>query len=62
VLDRSEVIGAKAFDGGAKLATTTHALHRPTASEVTIDDNIFADLKSNRYVWLCSLAFFLSSR
>lgn len=52
VLDRSEVVGSKAFDGGVKLATTTttHALHRPTRSDVTVEDNIFADLKPNRYV------------
>ncbi|GAB1311200.1 hypothetical protein MFIFM68171_01410 [Madurella fahalii] len=50
VLDRSEVLGSKAFDGGVKLATTTttRALHRPTRSDVTAEDNIFADLKPNR--------------
>ncbi|KAL2168456.1 hypothetical protein VTG60DRAFT_7258 [Thermothelomyces hinnuleus] len=48
VLERTEVVGAKPFDGGAKLTTSTHALHRSTGSDVTIDNNIFADLKSNR--------------
>lgn len=50
VLERSEVVGAKTFDGGVKLTTTTHSLHKSTASDITVDDNIFADLKSNRYV------------
>ncbi len=51
VLERAEVVSSKPFDGGARLTTaTTHSLHKPTASEVTVDDNIFADLKSNRYV------------
>lgn len=53
VLDRSEVAGAKTFDGGVKLATTTttRGLHRPTRSDATVDDNIFAGLKPNRYVF-----------
>lgn len=48
VLERSEVVGVKTFDGSARLSTTTHVLHKPTGSDVTIDDNIFADIKSNR--------------
>ncbi|KAL2157424.1 hypothetical protein VTH06DRAFT_6116 [Thermothelomyces fergusii] len=48
VLERTEVVGTKPFDGGAKLTTATHALHRPTGSDVTIDNNIFADFKPNR--------------
>ncbi|SPQ18966.1 cc74d425-12ab-4220-a3fc-c0ebf1e82b1a [Thermothielavioides terrestris] len=48
VLERSEVIGSKPFDGGAKLTAATHSLHKSTGSDVTVDDNIFADLKSNR--------------
>ncbi|KAK4131981.1 hypothetical protein BT67DRAFT_140995 [Trichocladium antarcticum] len=53
VLERSEVVGVKAFDSSARLSTMTHSLHRPTRSDVTVDDNIFADLKSNRYVACC---------
>lgn len=48
VLERTEVVGAKPFDGGVKLTTMTHSLHKPTRSDVTVDDNIFADLKPNR--------------
>ncbi|KAL2154106.1 hypothetical protein VTH82DRAFT_2782 [Thermothelomyces myriococcoides] len=48
VLERNEVSGTKPFDGGARLTTATHALHRSTGSDVTVDNNIFADLKSNR--------------
>jgi hypothetical protein len=50
VLERSEVVGVKTFDGGVRLSTVTHSLNKPTGSDVTVDDNIFADLKSNRYV------------
>ncbi|KAH6625955.1 hypothetical protein B0J18DRAFT_408344 [Chaetomium sp. MPI-SDFR-AT-0129] len=48
VLERTEVVGPKTFDGGAGLTTTTHSIHRSTDSNVTVDDNIFADLKPNR--------------
>lgn len=63
VLERTEVVGAKPFDGGVKLTTMTHSLHKPTRSDVTVDDNIFADLKPNRYVldnieeWPCGVFF-----
>jgi hypothetical protein len=53
VLDRSEV-HAKAFDGGARLAAKTH--HLPTTSvDMDAEDNIFADLKTNRCVVFLSL-------
>ncbi|KAK0737697.1 hypothetical protein B0T21DRAFT_170617 [Apiosordaria backusii] len=48
VLERTEVSGVKSFDGGVRLTGKPHAMHRSTASEITVDDNIFADLKSNR--------------
>ncbi|KAL2263844.1 hypothetical protein VTK26DRAFT_4753 [Humicola hyalothermophila] len=48
VLERSEVVGAKSFDGGVKLTTMTHRVHKTAGSDVTVDDNIFADLKPNR--------------
>jgi hypothetical protein len=48
VLERSEVAGAKQVDGGVK--PVNQGLHRPTGSDVTFEDNIFADLKPNRYV------------
>ncbi|KAL2137059.1 hypothetical protein VTI74DRAFT_9665 [Chaetomium olivicolor] len=48
VLERTEVIGSKPFDGGARFAATTQSLHKPTPSDATVEDNIFADLKSNR--------------
>ncbi|KAK4459357.1 hypothetical protein QBC42DRAFT_307888 [Cladorrhinum samala] len=47
VLDRAEVSTGKSFDGGVSLAAKTHASHRSTGSDMTMDDNIFADLKSN---------------
>ena len=53
VLERTEVVGAKPFDGGVRLTTMTHSLHKSTGSDVTVDDNIFADLKPNRYVPAC---------
>ncbi|KAK4192621.1 hypothetical protein QBC35DRAFT_196930 [Podospora australis] len=48
VLERTEVAGVKSFDGGVRSAAKTHAMHKSTASEITVDDNIFADLKPNR--------------
>ena len=53
VLERSEVVGTKPFDGGARISTTTHSIHKSTEPDVTADDNIFADLKPNRYVYGC---------
>ncbi|EGS23354.1 uncharacterized protein CTHT_0010220 [Thermochaetoides thermophila DSM 1495] len=46
VLERSEVAGAKQVDGGVK--PVNQGFHRPTGSDVTFEDNIFADLKPNR--------------
>lgn len=51
VLERTEVSGGKSFDGGVRLTGKPHGAHRSTASEVTVEDNIFADLKPNRYVF-----------
>ncbi|KAK4177663.1 hypothetical protein QBC36DRAFT_126732 [Triangularia setosa] len=48
VLERTEVSGVKSFDGGVRLTGKPHTAHRSTASEITVDDNIFADLKPNR--------------
>jgi hypothetical protein len=47
VLDRTEVVG-KSFDGGARLSAKTH--HMPTTSvDINVEDNIFAEMKANRY-------------
>lgn len=59
VLERTEVVGSKPFDGGMRVAAVTHSIHRSTGSDVTVDDNIFADLKSNRYVQACSYAWLI---
>ncbi|KAK4128304.1 hypothetical protein N657DRAFT_13390 [Parathielavia appendiculata] len=48
VLERNEVVGSKPFDGGVRHAAATHAFHKTTGSDLTVEDNIFADLKSNR--------------
>ncbi|KAK3330294.1 hypothetical protein B0H66DRAFT_55988 [Apodospora peruviana] len=49
VLERSEVVGGKSFDGGVRLATKTHTLpNLPNPRRPDLEDNIFADLKSNR--------------
>lgn len=54
VLDRSEVIegNGKAFDGGARLSAKHQALPRTTQSDLTYEDDLFADFKptTNRYV------------
>ncbi len=49
VLERSEVTGGKSFDGGIRLAKT-QPLPQAGDPDIAVDDNIFADLKSNRYV------------
>jgi hypothetical protein len=53
VLERSEVTPGKSFDGGARLGTRTHTVPivpKTSGSDMIVDDNIFADLKSNRCV------------
>lgn len=54
VLERAEVVNGKSFDGGARLAARTHHLPQTSVSGISIEDNIFADLKTNRYVILGS--------
>jgi len=49
VLERTEVVASKPFESGMRVTAMTHSLHKSTASDATADDNIFADLKSNRY-------------
>ncbi|KAH7326607.1 hypothetical protein B0I35DRAFT_139664 [Stachybotrys elegans] len=50
VIERSEVNGGKSFDGGIRLARATgHPLPRPnTMVDLSMEDNMFADLKGNR--------------
>lgn len=54
VLDRSEVVdgNGKSFDGGAHLAIKTQTLPRTTVSDLSYEDNLFANFKptANRYV------------
>ena len=50
VLERSAVVvPGKSYDGGAPVAPQRPQPKR-SGSDVTVDDNIFAGLKSNRYV------------
>ena len=57
VLDRSEVAGGKPIDGGATLGVRSQTLpHQMMSDTASISgDNIFADLKTNRYVVLPSV-------
>ncbi|KAH8889503.1 hypothetical protein GQ53DRAFT_869948 [Thozetella sp. PMI_491] len=48
VLERVEVNPGKSFDGGARLAARSHLAKPSISSELNVDDNIFADLKTNR--------------
>jgi hypothetical protein len=50
VIERSELTNGKSFDGGARLARASGApLPRPnTMVDLSMDDNIFADVKGNR--------------
>jgi len=52
VLERSEVSTTGPFDGGLKLAAKIHPppRRRSGSVDVAMDDNIFSDLKPNRYV------------
>lgn len=54
VLDRSEVVdgNGKSFDGGARLNVKTQTFPRTTVSDISYEDNIFANYKpaANRYV------------
>lgn len=51
VLDRSQVGGGQSsFDGGARLAARARTYSKASMSDITVEDNIFADLKTNRYV------------
>lgn len=54
VLERSEVVdgNGKSFDGGARFAVKTQTLPRTTVSDLSYEDNIFANFKpaTNRYV------------
>lgn len=57
VLDRSEVNDgvAKPFDGGARLSTKLQGAPRTAVSDLSYEDNLFADFKpntTNRYVSL----------
>jgi hypothetical protein len=50
VIERTELPGGKSFDGGARLARASGTpLPRPnTMVDLSMDDNIFADMKGNR--------------
>ncbi|TPX17474.1 uncharacterized protein E0L32_003117 [Thyridium curvatum] len=48
VLDRNEVSNGKSFDGGARMAAKGHALARASVSNISVEDNIFANLNTNR--------------
>jgi hypothetical protein len=49
VLERSEVAGGKSFDGGARLSRAAGQMPRTTVTDLPMEENMFADLKSNRY-------------
>lgn len=57
VLERSEVVdgNGKSFDGGARFAIKTQTLPKTTVSDLSYEDNIFANYKpaANRYVRQC---------
>lgn len=59
VLERTDVSDGANFDGGARLSKKTHAMPQTSLSEISLEDNIFAELKpnTNRYVLA---SFFLS--
>lgn len=62
VLDRSQVVPGhasnKSFDGGAKMRATG-GVSKSSLTEVTSEDNLFADMKTNRYVGNSYLSWLL---
>lgn len=63
VLERTEVGGNKSFDGGLRLLqATTTAIPPKQHYDLSLEDNMFADSKNNRYVhppaFLASVLFF----
>lgn len=51
VLERTQVASGKSFDGGARFITgKTHTFPKHSVSDIRVEDNLFADLKTNRYV------------
>lgn len=62
VLDRSEVAAeanGKAFHGGANLSAKRQTFPRTTVSDVSLEDNIFAEYKPN-YRYVVILGFSIS--
>ena len=55
VLERPEAPGGKSFDLGARMGPKTHTLPKTSGFDGVVDDNLFADAKSNRYVPLLFL-------
>jgi hypothetical protein len=53
VLERTEVVSNKSFDGGARMMRAAQTFPQQVrVQEVVLEDNMFADLKTNRYVAL----------
>lgn len=51
VLERTEVGGNKSFDGGHRLLkAATTAIPPKHYNDLSLEDNMFADVKNNRYV------------
>lgn len=50
VLDRGADTNMKSFDGGARMARGSHSRPKTSASEIVMEDNLFAGLTHNRYV------------
>ncbi|KAL1875289.1 hypothetical protein VTK73DRAFT_10186 [Phialemonium thermophilum] len=48
VLDRSEVINHKQFEGPVRPAVRSHTFSKSSLSSIVVEDNMFADLKTNR--------------
>ncbi|KAH8675523.1 hypothetical protein BX600DRAFT_432095 [Xylariales sp. PMI_506] len=48
VLERVDASAGKSFDGGVRMAMGAGPRHKSTFSELTTEDNMFADLKTNR--------------
>lgn len=59
VLERTEVAPGKSFEAGARYAAgKPHSISssKPIVSDLRVDDNLFADFKTNRYV-ICYFQF-----
>lgn len=48
VLERSDASPGKSFDGGVRMMKASGSAPRTTLHDITMEDNLFVDMKNNR--------------